>query len=360
MESGTLRAGDRLPAEQRLAEQFSVSRMTLRAAIEVLQREGWIRRERNVGSFCSTPRTVAGQTSLMSHTVVLLSNHLQPSNDRAFDGLSSSVVSGVMDVVGRLGMNVLSVDATQCSDQWLDDLIASRPAGVILSCWDQRPSIAWQFSTLSRLQSAALPAVTWGDSPALAGFDRIGTDHVSGTEQLTHLLTQQGKRRILRLWTVPAGVPWIDSHNRGYERATTELGLPCLPAVYVEGLTDRNPSSEANFRIRVRQFAGYLAEHLNGPDAIDAIMVGTDCEAFAVLAACRLFGREDVLVTGYDDQWRGLPECQWETGRPFATVDKNNHLLGEEMVRMLRQRINGELPLEPQLRLIEQRVVMTA
>ena len=43
MNSG-LREGERLPAENKLALQFEVSRMTLRSAMEVLEREGMVRR----------------------------------------------------------------------------------------------------------------------------------------------------------------------------------------------------------------------------------------------------------------------------------------------------------------------------
>lgn len=361
MEAGTLREGDRLPAEERLAEQFGVSRMTLRSAMGVLEREGLIRRERNVGCFAARPAGMLQSTSLMSHTIVLLSNHMPATDTQLFDGKSASVVSGVMDGVGRRGKNILSVDAAQCSDQWIGDLIAAKPSGVILSCWEPHPPVRWQFETMKRLQNAGVTAVTWGDASVMADFDRVSSDHISGTEQLTHALARAGRKRILRLWTPGREAPWIRSHDLGYERAVAKLGLENIPAVNVEGLAYREPDhQEKDFWIRTRHFAGYLAEHLRGENSVDAIMVGTDCEAINVLAACRLFGRTDIAVTGYDNYWRTLHERRWEPTEPFATVDKSNHRLGFEMVNLLLARAAGELPDGPQHRLIEQQIIVTS
>ena len=145
--------------------------------------------------------------------------------------------------------------------------------------------------------------------------------------------------------------------NRGYERAVAELGLECIGPVQVEGIAERDRSSEANFRLRARCFAGYLVEHLRSGKPVDAVMAATDYEAFAVLAACRLFGRDDIAVTGYDNRWQHVPERAWEPGQPFATVEKDNHQLGEQMVELLRQRIEKALPPGPQQRLVDQQVV---
>lgn len=354
IEKSGLRAGDRLPAESKLAAQFDVSRMTLRSAMEVLEREGLIRRQKNQGCFCATP--VVPHSGLMGRTIVLLSDHLPASDGQLYSGSSASVVSGVIDHTGRQSLNFLRITPDTDDDRWLSDLIAAKPRGVIVSCWN-RP-IEWQASVLEKLSAAGLPVVTWGDSPALVDHDCVMSDHESGTRLLMNVLAGAGKKRILRLWSLPATTPWIQAHDRGYERAAKELGLEIVPAVFVEGLLDREPPAEPTFRIRVRQFAGYLAEHLNSKSPIDAIMVSTDCEAFVALAACRLFGRTDIPVTGYDNYWQTMPERQWEAGVPFATVDKGNHRLGEAMVELLMERVGATLPDKPQKRLVAQQLIV--
>ncbi len=357
IERSGLSLGDRLPAESKLAAQFAVSRMTVRRALDVLEREGLVRRERNLGCVCAaTPKAAGG---LMARTVVLVTDHVAATDSATFGGGSAAIVSGVMAVLARREFNFLRVAPADDDGVWLNDLIACGAPGVMVSFWS-RP-IAWQLQVLHRLAASGLPVVTWGESDEFAGYDRIASDHVSGTVQLVHAMADAGCRNILRLWTPPATAPWIQAHNTGYEKAIAERGLTALPAVYVEGLPERDRSTEANFRARVRYFAGYLAEHLqHGESRTDAIMVATDCEALAVMAALRLFGRTDIRVTGYDNYWHEAYERQWETAAPFATVDKNNHGIGEAMAGLMADRIAGKLPTGPQKRLLEQQLVTSA
>ena len=51
IESGHYKPGDRLPTERELAEEFNVSRITVRKALNDLQREGLLIRRRGAGTF---------------------------------------------------------------------------------------------------------------------------------------------------------------------------------------------------------------------------------------------------------------------------------------------------------------------
>lgn len=56
IESGDLKVGDRIPAEEQLAEQFAVSRMTARHAVLELVNEGRLYRRQGTGTFVTEPR----------------------------------------------------------------------------------------------------------------------------------------------------------------------------------------------------------------------------------------------------------------------------------------------------------------
>ena len=66
IEDGEWAVGDRIPAERELAEQFGVSRMTLRQAIQTLVDEGLLERHIGAGTF------VHDQNSLPSEKEQLL------------------------------------------------------------------------------------------------------------------------------------------------------------------------------------------------------------------------------------------------------------------------------------------------
>ena len=63
--SGRLRAGDKLPPEVRLAAEFKVGRITLRAALERLEKEGVLERCRGKGTIVKTEQQKSGGTIIL-------------------------------------------------------------------------------------------------------------------------------------------------------------------------------------------------------------------------------------------------------------------------------------------------------
>jgi DNA-binding LacI/PurR family transcriptional regulator len=349
IDRGLVKPGDRLPAEETLAEQFAVSRATLRMAMAQLERDGHLKRQRNHGCVVTAKPRGGG---LMDQTIALISDLRVADSPRIFSGLSEAVHSGAIDMAGRCSMNLLSLHSLD--EEVVENLVASRPRGVVVTRWQHDLTDG---ALLARLAAGGIPLVAYGDGPHVEQFDRVVSDHVQGAYDLTKALIAAGRRRILRLWSGPAGASWIRDHNIGCERAFAEADIEVIAPVHVAELPARRPEAREQFDRRVRTFAGHLVEHVRGQTPIDAIMLGTDCDIFPVAAACRLHGVADrIAITGYDNYWTDAFERQWEPATPFASVDKNNHRIGEELVRLLLDRLNGQLPAEAQVRTIEQRV----
>ncbi|MBV9289973.1 MAG: GntR family transcriptional regulator [Hyphomicrobiales bacterium] len=60
--------GDRIDSEPKLAERFGVSRFTVARAIEILVKEGLIRRRQGSGGSVAPPRLIRVPSYLSSHT----------------------------------------------------------------------------------------------------------------------------------------------------------------------------------------------------------------------------------------------------------------------------------------------------
>jgi len=356
---GRMRAGDRLPAEETLASQLNISRGTLRLALAGLEEEGLVRRRRNQGCIVTSP----GQsTGLMATTVVLLSNvpHAAAISPNVRSGRLYAINSGVFDAVTSAGLSFLSICGEPYSDDVATRLLADRPLAVIINGakWEESEQ-AGRF--VARLAQAGLPVVIHSGDAVFEMIDRVASDHEEGAYAVARWLAAQGRRRILRFW--PAKDDWwIKAHDLGYERAIAEAGLASLPPLIVPCIIERQPDDRENFEIRYRQIVGFFLEYLTGPTPVDAVMVANDGYAFLVAAACRMLGKvpnRDVLLAGYDNMWQEMTEREWEPATPVVSVDKENHRIGEELVRLVLDRVNGKLPPERQYRKVAQQLVVT-
>lgn len=347
--TGRLARQDRIPAESRLAHRFGVCRSTIRAALTELERQGVLARQPHRG-FRVQPQAEPG--GLMNQTVAVFSALENDPRPNLFAGNDEAVESGVVDSLRAAGLNALVLHPSMAHPAGVARVARSRPFGAVVTV--PASETTDRTTLFADLASSGVPLAFYGNDAELAAFDRVASDHEAGTAGLVERLAAAGRRRILRLWTVPASVSWVQAHNAGYERTVARCGLRSLPAAYAPGIPFRQIGDRQSFDQRVRHFAGFLAEHLVARQPVDAIMVVTDSETFPLAAACRLLGRhpgDDVLVAGYDNDWKDAPERAWEPAIPWATVDKHTHLLGENLISLLLERAHGQLPEAPQCRL---------
>ena len=66
--NGIWKPGDLLPSERELSEQFGISRMTVRRALNELREEGLLRREQGRGTYVATPKIEQRLTRLTGFT----------------------------------------------------------------------------------------------------------------------------------------------------------------------------------------------------------------------------------------------------------------------------------------------------
>ena len=212
---------------------------------------------------------------------------------------------------------------------------------------------------LHRLRKADISVVIGVDEPELADFDRIIPDHKNAMLEAVNKLVEMGRRRILRVWLSPRH-SWIKARDDGYEEGVKTNGIRSLPPVLLPELHKRSQIPEQrNFHIRARQYLGFLYDTLKSRERPDAIVVSSDCDIFAVAAACRLFGinpEKDIAIVGFDNYWQTCWERLLEDTVPAFTVDKQNNLWGEAFVQMLIDRAANRLPQNGKLRLIPSRL----
>lgn len=359
--SGGLMPGEPLPSERVLAERLKVSRDTVRAALRSMSESGMIGREgERLRKVLPQPGQVmqATQRQVLSSTVTILGKVPAYEPPGSWDG---SIHYAAARLLERAGLHVLSINSQSPEPVDGEQIAAMSPRGVLVT-YAAAESTTGQ-AVIRACQQAAIPVVTYGDGPSLQQVDRVDSDHAGGAYELTRHLISRGCRRILRLWRFPEEHHWLNQRSEGYERALTEAGLPVLPLLRTPRLIDKDVLEEPEFRHVVRMLAGYLSEHVLGPEPIDGLMLATDCHAIQAAAALRLLGKkpnEDVLLLGYDNSLNDCTDRQYESATPVATMDKNNPAIAQALVDLLQKRMTGTLSAEPQTVTVPPRMVVAA
>lgn len=352
--SGRIGMGESLPTERQIAETFGVARGTVRAALEVLEREELIQARKHAKRI-ATPRQ-SPQETLLSRTYVLLTHlaevpHLEPGS-----GMIGAVEAGILSAGREAGLHGLLLQQNCLSDGYLEVMLRSHPCGVLLtSHLLNHPESAARLASV--LSGSRLPVVVNSADPRFRNCDRVVFDHAAGSALLTDFLISRGAQRILRVWSSPSITDWLRERSRGHEEAMRRAGLPVMPVASADYL----PVDCTEIAARARCYAGVLIEHLRSAQPPQAIMVTTDSDVFPVAAACRLCGVEpgrDITIVGYDNNWRDNRVRQGVDYIPSATVDKHNFAAGVEMMRLLRRR-REEPELPPQTAFVPPELVLS-
>ncbi len=78
IENEELKPGDRLPSEREIAEEYGISRMTVRQGITELVRTGLLYRKQGKGTFVAEPKIEQGMVNLTSFTEDMMQRGLVP------------------------------------------------------------------------------------------------------------------------------------------------------------------------------------------------------------------------------------------------------------------------------------------
>jgi DNA-binding LacI/PurR family transcriptional regulator len=366
---GRLPAGERLPAETRLATKLNVSRSTIRLALSDLEKEGIVssdKRRRIVLDFIRPNKT------FLADAVALITDAPEDFERGKMHGTwhSNFIHTGAVDAIRSAGYDVLNIHPSRIVGDMIQRLILQRPRGVIIT--RQVLQTASGQHLPQALQEGNVPFVVYGglgpahDGKKTAQFDTVASDHEFGSYELTKWLISQGRRRILRLWLLPVASPsgkpeWLSQRDRGYEKAMREAALEPLPALEFYNPNQPVESEDEAFRLQVHLMAGYLIQYLNGPKPIDAIMAVSDSILSMLFSALKLHGRDpnhDILAVGYDNMWQDMRGYGRDPAAPAATVDKKNLEIGRELMNLLQQRIQGVLPPQSQHRLIKPELII--
>lgn len=344
--AGRLRPGDRVPSEKQLAEQFGVSRITSKRALERLMQDGVIERMRGRGSFVSsranaaqlqdlvTPRAHVQATAGSRRLVALLLPDLA-------DSYGLRLVRSVDAHLRARGYYLLLCRTNGQREEEERAIEASREIGVdgliVFPVHGEYYSERLLRLVLDRFPLVLVDRYLKG-IPACSVF----TDNRRAAEDLTNYLIQRGHARIAFVSPPAQGTSTIEERIQGVTAALAARGLPFGPD---DCLTDLYSTLPGAFTAEnVAKDAETIRHFLHAHPQVTALVA---CEYnIALVLQHTLLGMgrrvpEDYAIVCFDS-------VEYPIGAPqFTHVRQDEESMGRKAVELLMAQIAGqEVPLQ--------------
>ena len=359
IERGVYAPGERLPAERELALLLGVARHAVRQVVAEMVEQGVIVTNGARMRFVSETFQAKGLLCKAVFSLSMLSEG--PREDHRESGWSDWLHIGLQKQLHREGWHYLALHPNRLKTEW-QRIVAERPMGIAISNVDMRnPAVQHEMLSylLGEFQQAQIPVVIYGDEPDWQKFDRVASDHFSGSAMLTRHFLERGQHEIAMVCGPnDGGYNWFKARRAGHQAALRAADVEPLPLLTTSCSTEclTENSFEADVQILARDLALWFERH----PRTEVFQLVCDALIPPFGEALRRLGKvpnRDVWLAGYDNFWRDLAYYTPDRAAPCVTVDKRNEACGGEMMRLLRQRIEGQLPDAPQLRLLEPRLI---
>ncbi|TDE92683.1 GntR family transcriptional regulator [Occultella glacieicola] len=316
IESGAIAVGERLPTQSQLAEEFGVSTITIKHALDLLDRDGYIKRRPRLGSEVIS-RTAGPSPDRRSTTLPTIGCVLTSFDD----SFGTRVLWGILDAsLGRANVVLGRTEGFHDREQGL--LAQYRDLGVdglIL----QPGSSEWIAPAILDLVSAQLPLVILDRNLDGLPVSTVCSDNVASGRAAAEHLFGLGHRNI-GLITSSGTVSTLDDRHRGFVYAHAEHGLAFSSVHEYRKVSSVVPDHE----VSVADDLASLKEFLTANSQLTGFVASEHAVGLLLVRALRELELEvprDVSVVSFD-----APQHVFDDEvRRFTHIDQHEHALGE-------------------------------
>jgi DNA-binding LacI/PurR family transcriptional regulator len=247
--SGQLKPGDRVPSEKDLAEQFNVSRITSKKALERLYQDGLIDRIRGKGSFVAqnAPTQEVGKPVIRNNGQVIpkLIGVIVPDYS---DSYGLKLIHAIEEQSAKAGYHIVIRRTYGLQD---------REESAILSLVQLGVSGLIIFPVHGDYYNQQLLRLVLSDFPVVL-VDRylkgipastVYTDNISASKRLTHYLLDKGHQQIAFISPPAENTSSIEERIHGFQQALRAHGSPYNPDLVLTSLYSTLPTALDRERI---------------------------------------------------------------------------------------------------------------
>jgi DNA-binding LacI/PurR family transcriptional regulator len=255
---------------------------------------------------------ITGRTRIIGLVVAYLENQFYP--------VAIELLSRALQEKGYHVLVFMAENSTEKVPQVMQELLDYKVDGIITA------SVAVTNDLTARCRAAGIPVVMFNRGQDAAGLSEVTSDNLAGGRRAAQHLVDTGHRRIAHIMGWQGSSTGRD-RARGFCEGLSDAGQE--PFAMIDGMYSREHAARAT------------RDLMAGPDRPDAIFVGNDHMAFAVMDTLRyelgLLVPDDVSVIGYDD----VPLAGWPS-YSLTTIRQPVRRMVEATVDILLNQIEGE------------------
>lgn len=344
--SGELKDGSILETEMELTRLFSVSRVTVRKAMELLVTDGFLSRKRGKGSVVTLNNNSQKDSVLPGHFSGKSTTALGDQQVIGFilPGFSSSfgmrILEGIEIEAERHGYYLvmkLTKGDQKLEEKAIRDLISLGVAGLII--FPQHGE--FYNPVIMELVLKEFPFVLIDRELRGLKSSFIGTDNKAASFEAITYLIGKGHKNILYLSPPVRNTSALEDRLEGARAAFDSRNIPILESRF---LTDFQSTLPGNRRLdKWESDKKILIDYFTGEKGITAIFAceyGLAVLASIVLKELNLTIPKDVSVLCFDSPADYLGQYD------FTHLEQNEYEMGVSAVDMLNQTIKGEIGIE--------------
>lgn len=338
IEDGFYKKGDKIPTEQEMTKEYSVSRMTIKCAIKMLVDEGYIVRQSGVGSF------VAKDGKNITSNDIVIENLIDNEKNKMIGfivgGLWSSygveTFDGIYDRADELGYDLImkkSYGRAEKEGEALNKLVEMGADGVIVV-----PVHGEYYSQeLLKLFVDGYPLVFIDRYLEGINIPVISTDNVKASKEAVNYFIKRGHEKIGIVTTRDADASTISERKKGYIDALIENNI----ARKKEYIFDEhmNYFTEGDVEGQYDEYINNLCVYFMENKDLTAVFTTEYHTANIIKIALERLGKkikDDIEVICFD-------QPKLEVGKyEFTFVEQNQKEMGRIAVDMLMDVINGK------------------
>ncbi len=296
--SGELPEGYKLPSEAALMNQFGVSRITAKRALDELENDGYIQRRRGSGSYVSEKTTRSFQSRKEPLRVALI----VPSAEHETN-LFYTMIQGATDFLCQQHGQLVCYHSHRDQQAEQELLLQARADGCDGILYYPGP-VETAKDILIRMAATHYPVVLLDKNINGNMIDSVASDNVKGSQALMSYVIEKGHRNIAFLSVSGEMANTAGERYMGCCRGMEQKGLP-LECLHNLGVFDNQQEMLDLISCYNRAAEDRLVKLLPRWKAqgITAICTLNDNMAMRVYGAAKQLGYripEDMAVAGFD------------------------------------------------------------